>query len=161
MVKRLVGSDYREPIEAALALLPPQLSALRRTDFFCGADPVRAGMVEAHIYHFNNGTVVPINELAFETEVEGRPTIFLPTAPEWKKHYAGSEVSVVLHEIGHVVHNHIDWIDLDVVPLSDYAWTNHHEAFAESFAEWLMWGRDGLLQWDPATLRFLEDLSID
>lgn len=62
---------------------------------------------------------------------------------------------------GHALHETVDF-DWTAEPITDYASTNTHEAFAEAFEAYIV--RDGLYpvlqERDPATVALFERLAV-
>jgi Mlc titration factor MtfA (ptsG expression regulator) len=104
------------------------------THFFCGVDPVFAGL---HTYGeaadgraFNQTAHYVARKHQFERDVADRhPTIVLPLL-------ANASPGTIIHEFGHALDDALDYRHAPTVPLNDYAATNVFEAFAESFVAW-------------------------
>ena len=118
---------YREPVEAAFALLPGWLAhELADTPFLLGvAEPGwdthlvtvdgRAYSHTAHVSFAHNQALRPVGER--ET------TVVLPQPVS---------VTTVVHELGHVLHERLGFPNAPE-PVTAYAQTNELEAFAEAF----------------------------
>lgn len=116
-----------QPIDQALALIPPRIRERVRCDFLTGADAVFAGLHE------------------YERTEDGRS--YRDTAHAYEHHTADKTLTVVLpddetiitvvHELGHVLDANIHWNRPTPKPVSDYAETDRYEAFAEAFSLWI------------------------
>lgn len=150
-----------EPYNAALALLPPAIRTLVRSDVLAGADPVAAGLHRytdasygrsyrdtAHVTYEYHQLHMPRDRQAV--------TIVLPEVPT---------IATVVHELGHVLHAALNF-EPSPYAITRYAQTDELEAFAEAFAAWaLPYGhrygaaKDLLYERDPATIALLEALA--
>jgi hypothetical protein len=65
------------------------------------------------------------------------PYIVLPTERDVNG-YDNCRPQIIVHELGHVLHRHLnlEWFGFD--PVSWYATTNYYENFTESFTSWLV-----------------------
>ena len=148
-----------QAIGQALELIPARLRNLTGCEFVVGVNPVFAGIhcygdeyaPEGHTYGDIAHCVQDIHQ--WLRPASDRTTkIILPShrGYQWDT-WAG--VHTVVHELGHVVHYNTEpsWA---ADPVSDYAHTNHMEAFAEAFAAWV-WG-DPI---DPRTAGLLDTLA--
>lgn len=150
---RVKSGGYSEVIGAAYDLIPVGLHRMIRPDFFCGADPVFAGLHDYHdtsdgrsyrnvaqcVYEHNQKRTLP--------KSLRRVTIVLPSE---------RDVSVVVHEMGHVLHEEVGF-EWRAAPVTWYAETDRFEAFAEAFTSWLVPGYAP--RPDDATLALLESLA--
>lgn len=126
----------------ALHLIPGGLRELVACEFVIGVDPVFAG-----IHHFTESdTGWAYRDIAHcvqDFHQEHRPRsdrgtkVVLPTNRLYRWD-AWHGVRVVIHELGHVLHERVDESFI-AEPVTEYARTNHHEAFAEAFDAWV-WG---------------------
>lgn len=132
---RYGGALYHNEIERTLSTLPEGIRArVDHADFFCGANPIAAGLHgyratgDGRGYEATGHCVWLQHQLALPAD-RRRTTIVLPTP-------AVATYRIILHELGHVLHEHTAYHD-EVVPITTYAQTNHFEAFAEAFSAWL------------------------
>ena len=150
-MERIPDSRYSELIEDAYSCIPPNIAKLiSHVHFFCGTDPVYAGLVKEKtlifpgtegvfstrnwIYYMNyNCTDWVINKSLRS------PTIFLPNFNSIPKGFALTTHDV-LHELGHVLDFVLPFEILDITPVTEYAESSNLEAFAESFVSWLLYG---------------------
>lgn len=148
------------PVEAlsfVLEAIPGRLGALaHRHELFVG-DAVFAGL---HRYEDSNdgrsyrtmAHVVYPEHSPHLTADRRAVTLVLPTPRETPL--------VIAHELGHVIHYHLDGESWWAEPVSWYAQTNHAEAFAEAFTAWLFPGyADERL--DGATEALFDSLALD
>lgn len=140
-MKRICHQRCAEEIEAGLDLLPPIIKDIFRADrglihFFVG-DPVFAGL-EKNSFLGDTKEFMP-NDAAHALYAHNQlvnshdavPTIVFPKCQlvNWQ---------TVLHEAGHMAHLILDFEDFNLPVVSDYARTNHIEAFAEAFVAWVV-----------------------
>jgi hypothetical protein len=126
----------------AMTLIPSGLAALTACEFVIGVDPVFA-----NIHHFpttDGGLAYKdtahcvYGEHQLHRPRSDRGTkVVLPTNPAYRWD-SWSGARVIVHELGHVLHQRTDMSHV-AEPVSDYAKTDHREAFAEAFAAWV-WG---------------------
>lgn len=146
-MNRLVDLGFREPISTAWARLTPALQdRLQHVHFLTGSDPFYVGL---HLetpgsprhYTFADGKTVAYADLAHcsyphhqehLSRNDRRTTVVLPNWHRYK-----DPVSVVVHELGHALHESVGW-DWIAEPVTDYARENRYEAFAEAFEETVM-----------------------
>jgi hypothetical protein len=130
-------------VGVALDHIPPRLRDLVACEFVIGVDPVFAD-----IHHYDETSVAGINYRQVAHCVQPfhqmhRPAsergvkVVLPsnTSYRWADWFG---VRTVVHELGHVLHWRTDE-RFTAKPVTEYAETNHYEAFAEAFATWV-WG---------------------
>lgn len=141
---------YAESISAALAVVPSRLHRYLQCDFFCGADPVFAGLHTYTVTDFGNAySSVPhtvyVHNQAHLTASHRVTTIVLPGVyiPGW-----------IIHELGHVLHERVGWPLTS--PVTAYGHSNGYEAFAEAFTSWLVPGWGG--RPDDAFLTLMDSL---
>lgn len=126
---RLVGSGHRTAISAALMLLPPlAVEMLRETRWFCGSDPVFAGL-HRYCAADDGRTYRQTAHVVYPQHLIDRPlgeritTVVLPVVEEpW----------VIIHELGHVLHAFLGFPPAPE-PVTEYATCSDWEAFAEGF----------------------------
>jgi hypothetical protein len=129
---RIPNSYYAEGISYARSLIPPKINDLiGNVDFFCGTDPIFAGL---HSYE-NIGDGRSYRDTAhclYPNHIDGprsRKNITI-AIPEKK-----ISTYVYLHEMGHVLDYRTNF-DHNAFPLTKYANNSSQEAFAEAFAHW-------------------------
>jgi hypothetical protein len=133
-VRRYGSPVFHNAIEGAFRPLPDALRArLEHVDFFCGADPVAAGLTPVETSDDGRS----FREIAYCDYLQNqlhlpadrrRTTIVLPTE-------RAANIWTVRHELGHVLHELVGWFG-PVRPLTEYAASNRYEAFAEAFCAW-------------------------
>lgn len=125
-----------EPIGRALQLLPDGITRrVAHARFFAGADPLFAGLHDwetssppyERSYRVTAHVCWPIH-LSARPAAERVSTVVLPLI---------EDPAVVIHELGHVLHEAIGFDCHVPRPVSTYAATNHWEAFAEAFTAWV------------------------
>lgn len=127
----------------AMDIIPSGLAALTACEFVVGVDPVFA-----NIHHFrttdgdrpykDTAHCVYGGHQLHRPRSDRGTKVVLPTNPAYRWD-SWSGVRVVVHELGHVLHERTD-ISHVAEPVSEYARTNHLEAFAEAFEAWV-WGQ--------------------
>lgn len=152
-----------EPIGEALGMLPPGIvRRVAHAPFIAGVDPLFAGYHEitetgqygeyaTRSYRTTPHVCYPWH---FTSAAERVSAVMLP---------APVTPAVVAHELGHVLHEAIDFDCHTPRPVTSYAQTNQWEAFAEAFTAWLCPVeyhdvRHFLLQ-DEQTLALFEELA--
>jgi len=145
-MRRLVGKGYATSISTALDALPTWLSdELRAVPFFCGVDPVFAGLHDFTCSddgrnYASTAHVVYPEHLTHRPRNERQATIVLPEVESpW----------VVIHELGHILHERLGFPPAPE-PVTGYAATNVFEAFAEAFT---MAHVPGYAPWDVSRAR--------
>ena len=150
-----------EPISVALSLLPSRMrERVAHAEWFAGADPIFAGLT-AHKLTKDGRSYRDTAHVCYPFHLEHRPraervsTVVLPKpVPPW----------VVVHELGHVLHESLDFATHDPAPVSTYARTDRWEAFAEAFTAWICpeiypWAGE-ILARDELTLALFEELTV-
>lgn len=134
--------DHRPAVAVgeALALMRAGLRDLTACEFVVGVDPIFAGVhreIDAHFPYADTAHVIYDHHQLHRPLADRSPKVILPTNPDyrWDTWYG---VQVVVHELGHVLHQRVGW-GYVAEPVTEYAETNHYEAFAEAFATWI-WG---------------------
>ena len=152
-MQRIVSFDYARAIRDGLDLIPdPITERLQHVEFLTGSDPVHAGL-----HHFEDASYGRSYRqtahccYAWHTS-DRSTTIVLPEVPE---------PHTVVHELGHALHEVLDWPT--VQPVTWYANTDEHEAFAESLTTWLIagYGDAAALHADEPTLALFEQIAAD
>jgi hypothetical protein len=140
-----------EPIDEALRLLSPRIrERVAHADWLAGVDPIFAGLHGFEAASYRNTA-----HACFRSHTAtGRTTVVLPKLVEpW----------VVVHELGHVLHESVGFDTHDPDPCTPYATTDRWEAFAEAFTAWLCpetyADAQPTLMCDGATLALFEELS--
>jgi hypothetical protein len=133
-VRRYGSPVFHNAIEGALRALPkPVRELVERVDFFCGIDPVWAGLTSAEASDDGRSLrEIPYCEYRY-TQAHlpadrRRTTIVLPTE-------RAANIPTVRHELGHALHEILGWFG-PVRPITEYAKTSAYEAFAEAFCAW-------------------------
>ena len=125
-----------------MRLLTPRLRELVACDFIIGVDPLFAGITPHYAEGANDlrttaHCLYDIHQLHRPLADRG-PKVVLPSNPNY--HWESwNGPAVVIHELGHVLQSRTEW-DHKAEPVSEYAKTNHWEAFAEAFEAWI-WGK--------------------
>jgi hypothetical protein len=133
-------------------LIPASLHEWVAADFACGVDPLFAGLHRfedasyGRSYRDTAHCVHPHHQMHLPAD-RRQTTIVIPKVltPDH-----------IVHELGHVLHERLQWEPI-AEPVSWYARTNHHEAFAEAFTSWLVPGHAA--RPDDRTLALFEQLS--
>jgi hypothetical protein len=160
-MERIPDSCYSELIEEAYSAIPDNIVKLvRHVHFFCGVDPVFAGLVKEIPFH--DGAHSTHDCMCYESAISVdwkisksliHPTIFIPF-------FDLDEFGVqdVVHELGHALDDVTPFFcyQQQIKPVTDYAKTDYFEAFAEAFASWLFWGYGE--QPDEETIYYFEKL---
>lgn len=134
-MQRVVGTGYREVIEAGFDLIPPGIrERLTHTHFLCGVDPAYVGL---HKYG-DTGDGRSYSETAHvafgrwhmphRSAADRITTVVLPVLV--RPH-------TIVHELGHVLDEQLQF-DHVAEPVTAYAQSNRLEAFAEAFTAWCM-----------------------
>jgi len=148
---RLIDRKWAPAIERGFGLIPKALRDRINPHFLVGVDPLFAGLhdfVDASYgrsYRDTCHCAYPWHQTPL-AKSQRHTTVVLNGEPD---------VDTVVHELGHVVHESLGF-DHRAVPLSGYAQTNHHEAFAVAFTAWLIpdhWSTVGIQ--DKTTNDFL------
>jgi hypothetical protein len=171
-VNRCMDQRLAEAVGAALRHVPESLQRMAPVDWFLGSDPVAAGLhvwevssLAGKSYRDEVGHYVGIAQQEHRPRCVRAPTIVLPSVD--RRLYETGERSLrllgwILHEYGHAVQDASEWgrrTTWVADPVSAYAQTNHHEAFAEAFADWRLPGcRFGHVHKDRATVAHFERL---
>lgn len=141
MATRIHDTTPAKAIGQAMRLIPAHLHPLIGCEFVTGVDPVFAGIhsfVETRGHRYADTA-----HCVYDFHQDHRPRsergvkVVLPS----NRNYGWDSwqgVKVVIHELGHVLHERIGFAYV-AEPITEYAHTNHHEAFAEAFAGWV-WG---------------------
>jgi hypothetical protein len=154
---RIPTGDYAEVIRAAKTWIPnPILDRIQHVDFFIG-DPIFAGLHEyedttdgrsyrttAHCLYKGHQSRLPRDR---------REVTVVLTGPHEKS------ITTIVHELGHALHEVVglSWV---AIPMTAYAETNRHEAFAEAFCSWLLpWYPEGLKEKSPMTHELFRQLE--
>jgi hypothetical protein len=166
-VNRCMDQRLAELVGRAMRYVPESLVDLAPVDWFLGSDPVFAGL---HCFETNTATGVSyrdrVGHYVHEDHQTHRPrdvrvpTIVLPAVDHhFYDHYAWWLIAWVLHEFGHAVQFASErnlrltwWAD----PITDYAKTSHHEAYADAFADWRCGYYDHKVLADRATVARFE-----
>lgn len=130
-MKRLTDYAFNESISYAFSCLPDYISdALRDTHFFCGADPIFAGL---HKYR----TLSDDRSLREWAHITWGPYLSVPKSEKISTIVLPKLVEplVVIHELGHALHEKIRF-NLVPKPVTWYATTDKYEAFAEWFTSY-------------------------
>lgn len=161
---RITSHRYAELITAGLHVVPPAIRRLVAHAHIFTVDPVFAGISKYDItadgrsYRDTWHVLYPRHQLL--VRCDRRTTIVMPT---FKCDDGTSKgVASVIHELGHVLDEVCDFKH-QACAVSSHAETNRREAFAESFAAWMLpgylpWGIDDLLA-DKRTIALFEHLK--
>lgn len=153
-MNRCARAGFRESVGRALDVVPSRvLERLTGVQFFLGADPVLAGLT-LWDYTGDGRSYRDTAHVLYDFHQHHRPADDRPVTvviPELEP------PEVVVHELGHAL-DHALGFSHEARPVTAYAATNRHEAFAEAFTAWL-W--PGYVTWtvdDPATRHLFEGL---
>ena len=131
-MNRITDYKYVEAIERACRSIPDAILDLVRVDFFCGTDPIYAGLIK----DYDTGDGRSYKDTACFHNGIDKPTIILPVfeTPE-----------TIVHEFGHA----LDWVlgckestnyfysDIYEIPQVDEWKENSTEVFANAFLFYL------------------------
>lgn len=146
-LSRVPNARFAEAIGEGLRLPPGMRHRLGHVQFVCGVDPVFAGL---HGYEIGRAHCCYPYHLAGPAD-RRVTTVVLPDAWEGP--------ATVVHELGHALHETIGLSHV-AVPVTEYAATNHEEAFAEALVAWTHWyGDQAAALQDKATLALFEELA--
>lgn len=154
---RIHGKGFRESIAEAQRICGPTIMArLSHVQYVCGLDPVFAGL-HAYAnkgYDQNAHCCWPMHIAA---PADRRvTTIVLPG--DWSKVHPLWRVHVLVHELGHALHETMRLDKFDIPPVTEYAKTNRWEAFAEAFTAW-RWPGNGYAVPDAHTIALFDSLT--
>lgn len=137
-MRRVVRGASTEAIEYALALIPHRIrDRIGAVDFLVGADPAFVGLHrfrginDGRSYATTAHVAYPYHQTSL-LRPDRRTTVVVPV-PQREAFAVGT----IVHELGHVLHEHVGF-HWAAVACTEYAMTNSHEAFAEAFAAWAM-----------------------
>jgi hypothetical protein len=147
---RVKRGGYAALIEAAYQAIPEPLHRLIHPAFFCGTDPIFAGLHSYEDASYDR-SYRDTAHVAYAFNINGpaerrRVTVVMPELIDLEE---------LLHELGHVLHQSLDF-DHIAVPVTWYAEDDQYEAFAEAFISWLVPGYAD--RPDDATLALFGDL---
>ena len=125
--------DWSEIIGKALAIVPVAVEC----DWFAGADVVHAGLSPFFSVDDGRSYRDTAHTLYSSHSFDQRTTIVLPGRARLQLYGYPDAVGCVVHEIGHVVDEQYGFTRI-MKPVTSYAETDHHEAFAEAFTTWLV-----------------------
>lgn len=152
-----------EAIAHALDIMPGRIRERVACDFLVGVDPIFVGLhsygeiEDGRSYRDTAHVAYPCHQDLVRSA--RRTTVVVPAADKY-----GLWLRTLVHELGHVLHEHIGFTHV-ALPLNEYSKNNNREAFAESFTAWLLRPEEYQAQWvqlrqrDPATLALLESLA--
>lgn len=133
-MNRVLKSYDLSSMQEALRLIPePLVKRIEHVDLCLGVDPVFAGIHEYKDASFGRAYSETAH-VAYGLHLKKRPYSDRNThliAPINIKPYD------FIHEFGHVLHQSIDFENIGL-EVTNYAKTNQREAFAETFACWIM-----------------------
>lgn len=148
---RRITQAHSPAIERAFEVIGPRLAdRLRHVDFFCGTDPIWAGL---HSFQKTVGgnSYGAVAHCCFRNHTSDKSvTVVLPVLVP---------PSTVVHELGHALHYEYA-LDHVALPVTDYAKTDRFEAFAEAFEATFFWYGDQDVWWsDEATRDLIQRLA--
>src|SRR5215216_5552196 len=135
-MNRVKLGGYGELIALARRQIPKRIDERLDPYWFCGTDPVFAGL-HAHVDADDGRSYRDTAHVSYTHNMLGprdrrHTTVVLPERPG-----RGLNWFVVVHELGHVLHERLGWKP-SAAPVSAYAARDHWEAFAEAFAYWVV-----------------------
>lgn len=127
-MKRLADYAFCPVIEEAERIARPAINKFLNSppDYFCGEDPVFAGLHSFDVAKDGRSYRQAAHCAYPWHTIDKSTTVVLPMVPT---------VNVVVHEIGHAIHEAVDF-DFELAPVDDYAARNKYEAFAMAFASY-------------------------
>jgi hypothetical protein len=162
-MNRCKDQRLAELVGWAMRYVPPLLIERTPVDWFLGSDPVFAGLHHyetggKHGWSYRHQAAHYVEEThqTHRPRSARIPTIVLPSVDHHTyDHNRYGLLAWVLHEFGHAVQHASErnlrttwWAD----PVSEYAKTNHYEAFAEAFVDWRCRYHDNRVLSDHATV---------
>ena len=157
-MERIVNQQYAELIAEAYSAIPDNIiKMINHVHFFCGTDPIFAGLENDE--PINNGASPKVcshylpESRQFLPKYLRHPTIILVEKPEYLLPHH------IIHELGHVLNRATDWYEYrtPILEVTEYAKTDFEEAFAEAFTSWLIWDYGKMP--DPETLTLFNRLA--
>lgn len=156
-MERIINQRYAELIGEVYSGIPTNIvNMINHVHFFCGTDPVFAGI--ENDTPINNGSsprvcchyLPPCHQLL--PKHRRHPTIVLVDDPIYL------DVADIVHELGHVLDSVTGFYTYQgsILEVTEYAKTDFCEAVAEAFTSWLIW--DYGKEPDPETLALFERL---
>lgn len=158
-MNRIKPGGYGELIGAAYQVVPVSLHRFIQCDFLTGTDPLFVGLHRFETasydrsYRDTGHVAYPNHQGCILSKSQRRTTVVWPRL----KGDGHGRLENMVHELGHVLHESLRFEPV-VDPVTWYAQTNHHEAFAEAFAAWLFPGWYPLPP-GPEALALFEDLK--
>jgi len=139
-VSRIIGQEFTDALQEAHRMIPaPILARVAHAQYFCGSDPVSAGLEDETRFDLIPGETSrtwPHTLYGRHSTTVVAPRIVHPN-PLWT-------VAMFVHELGHVLDEALDF-EINLNPVTEYAMNNRREAFAESFMWWCfgqVWDHD-------------------
>jgi hypothetical protein len=133
-VRRYGSPVFHNAIVGAFDALPkPMRELVEHVDFFCGVDPVWAGLTSIETSDDGRSLrdIAYCDYLYTQKHLPAdrrRTTIVLPSE-------RAADIWTIRHELGHALHEILGWFG-PIKPITEYAKTNAYEAFAEAFCAW-------------------------
>jgi hypothetical protein len=157
--------DVGQRIGAALSLVPERILPLVSCRFYCGVDPVFAGLTtygEDAVNGVDVGGARGSRSLRDTEHVLYESYGWVPRTTVVLQERKPIPVMFIVHELGHVLHESIGFEHV-AEPVTRYGQKSDHEAFAEAFTAWLSpdyprWTRDALSR-DRATVELFDRLE--
>ena len=151
MVIRIPNSIVSSMIEAAYASIPSRLASyLSHVDFFCGTDPIWAGLIQEGSDNpakggrsFRDTWCTVYSHHLLLPKDKCKTTIMIPKLSRYERETFWGIYSIC-HELGHVLDEKLGWVH-QTSPITKYAHTSREEAFAEMFCYWLGFYTEGTL----------------
>lgn len=160
-MERIINQQYAELIAEAISAVPPKImDIIRPIHFFTGTDPYFAGLEidDDDDIGDDRGFKTTMHYLPIECQLHipkalRCPTIVIPNPNE--------ALGDIVHELGHALDAQTMWYQYktNITPVTEYANTNHEEAFAEAFGAWLFWDFGQLRDIDEETLALFKRLA--
>jgi hypothetical protein len=135
-MNRLHADGYREAVDFVQRHMSDDLLArVQCADLLFGADPVFTGLYDYAWPTLPDAEVVAVTCWPWNGR-DAVPTIVIPSLG---RGWSADLPVVIAHEYGHVLHSTLGF-EPEAWAVSEMAKENHHEAFAEAFACWLIGG---------------------
>jgi len=159
-MERIANQQYAELIAYAISAIPIKIMELiKPVHFLAGIDPFYVGLeigdeiAEDGRLYKETMHYVPIECQLHLPKYLRYPTIVMPLPDE--------APGDIVHELGHALDDKTMWYtyQTSIIPVTEYAKTDHYEAFAEAFGAWLFYDYGNDREVDEETLALFERLA--